>query len=251
MCLILFAFRHHKDFPLIVIANRDERYARPTLAAHYWDDQPSVFAGKDLEAGGTWMGINKDLRFAAVTNHRSNQLPPEPAISRGSLCKDFLNSHNEPAEYLAAIRNKKDSYAGFNLLAGSLNQLFYFSNRQNQIVEIKPGIHGLSNGLLNESWPKVEYGKKDLEKTLQRSTDPSELLNILLDKAIAPDTELPETGVTLDIERLLSPRFIHSTEYGTRTSTVLMIDKNHRATWLEQHFDNNGPNSSSRHTLSF
>lgn len=241
MCLILFAFQHHPDFPLIVSANRDEFYRRPTLPAHYWNEAPHIFAGKDLQAGGTWMGVTKTGRFAAVTNFRELSAPPEQAISRGALCSDFLNSNLHPEAYLKVIDQKKHRYSGFNLLLGDGQQLYNYSNRQGDIQALRPGIHGLSNGLLNENWPKVQRGKQTLEKTLTNSSSLQAILPILFNKQQAKPSELPTTGVDDDTEQLLSSRFIQSPEYGTRTSTVCRIDRASNCDWLEQHFDANGP----------
>ena len=148
MCLILFAYQHHPDYPLIVAANRDEFFDRPTKAAHFWPESADIFAGKDLLAGGTWMGVTRQGRFAAVTNFRSTHTPPDPAISRGALCKDFLDSTISPQDFLADIDKNRLEYAGFNLLIGSPSQLFYYANQDGKIIELEAGIHGLSNGVL-------------------------------------------------------------------------------------------------------
>jgi uncharacterized protein with NRDE domain len=240
MCLILFAYQQHPDYPLIVCANRDEFYQRPTLAAHWWPEQPQLFAGKDLQAGGTWMGLSLDGRFAAVTNYRSNTPPPSEAISRGSLCTNFLTTNTDSRHYLTTIDRQQSYYAGFNLLLGSPRQLFYYSNRQGRISELRPGLHGLSNGLLNDDWPKVSTGKAELAKQLERGADPEQLLALLQDRSQPDDKDLPDTGIDIETERRLSSRFIQSPGYGTRTSTVLLIDHAGRSQWLEQVFDGDG-----------
>jgi uncharacterized protein with NRDE domain len=241
MCLIIFAFQHHEKYPLIVCSNRDEFYNRPTLAAQPWPENPQIFAGQDLQAGGTWLGLNLNGRFAAITNYRSNSTPPPTAISRGTLCSDFLNSSMEARDYLARIDNNRERYAGFNLLVGSSKELLYYSSSQSKVVTIKPGVHGLSNGFLNEEWPKLKSGKIAMTKLLKHSTDQQRLFEILQDRRQADNPHLPDTGINKNLERLLSSRFIKSPEYGTRNSTVLMINKKHEAQWLEQNFDNNGP----------
>ncbi len=243
MCLILFAYQHHPDFPLIVAANRDEFYQRPTQAGHFWPESPSLFAGRDLEAGGTWMGINKERRFAAVTNYRENNSAPTNAISRGSLCSDFLRTNDHTVNYLEAIDRQKHQYAGFNLLAGTIDKLYYYSNRQGEIKPLTPGVHGLSNSLLNTSWPKVDTGKNALEQALTSNTDPNTILQLLLDQQRAEETQLPSTGIDREMEKLLSSRFIRSEDYGTRSSTVLCVDINGGVTWLEQSFDHRGATS--------
>ncbi len=243
MCLILFAYHHHPDFPLIVAANRDEFYQRPTQAGHFWAESPSLFAGKDLQAGGTWMGISKQGRFAAVTNYREPQPAPEDAITRGNLCSHFLLGDDSPKHYLESIHQHKHQYAGFNLLAGTVEQLYYYSNRQTEITAVPAGIHGLSNNLLNTSWPKVDSGKAELEKILSTTSQPEKILTLLLDRQRAADSDLPSTGIDREMESMLSSRFIQTDNYGTRSSTVLCVDNNGEVTWLEQSFDSTGATS--------
>ena len=240
MCLILFAFQQDPDYPLIVAANRDESYQRPTLSAHYWQQSPEMFAGMDLQAGGTWMGITKQGRFAAVTNYREPSSAPVSAISRGELCKNFLCSHLSAEQYLQQIAQQGELFAGFNLVVGTPQELFCYSNRQQRIDAIPAGIHGLSNGLLNEPWPKVAQGKIDLELKLQQSSSPAKLLPLLLDNQVADDELLPSTGIDIETERLLSSRFIQSESYGTRSSTILRINKANKSEWLEQAFNRHG-----------
>jgi uncharacterized protein with NRDE domain len=246
MCLILFAYQHHPDYPLIVCANRDEFYQRPTQAAHWWPEQPQLFAGKDLQAGGTWMGLSLDGRFSAVTNYRSNSAIPPQAISRGSLCADFLSTNTDSQRYLNTIDQQKERYAGFNLLLGSPRQLFYYSNQLGKISELTPGIYGLSNGLLNDYWPKTTTGKADLAKQLEQAVEAKKLLTLLQHSNQPEDCDLPDTGIDLETERLLSSRFIQSPEYGTRTSTVLLIDHSGHGQWLEQHYDAMGPSGKAK-----
>ncbi len=251
MCLILFALQQHADYPFVIAANRDEYYQRPTKPAHFWPEAPALFAGKDMQAGGTWMGITRSGRFAAVTNYRDLAPAPEQAISRGELCKGFLDTNVNAEEYLTGIDKQKSRYAGFNLLAGNAQQLFYYSNRQGQITAITPGVHGLSNGLLNDPWPKVDTGKTELQETLKQDPTPEALHHILLDRQKAEASKLPETGLDLEKERLLSSRFIHSRDYGTRSTTVLRVDHGGKVEWLEQCFDSSGASSAlNRHTFS-
>lgn len=244
MCLVLFSLQQHADYPLIVAANRDELYERPTQAAHFWEQYPGLFAGRDLRAGGTWMGITNTGRFAAVTNFREIADPPAVTVSRGELCTHFLSSRLKPEEYLAQLHHKKVRYAGFNLLVGTLSgttpNLWYYSNRQQQIIKLPPGIHGLSNGLLNDPWPKVNQGKQALASRLEDSSTPETLLTVLTDTQRPADDLLPDTGIGLETERILSSRFIQSNAYGTRSSTIMRIDQQGRAEWLEQEFDHTG-----------
>jgi uncharacterized protein with NRDE domain len=240
MCLILFAFKHCPDYPLVIASNRDESYARPTASARFWQDYPSIFAGRDLKAEGTWMGISKNGRFAAVTNFREGQKATSHFLSRGELTTNFLNSTESTIECLEKIKNNQHKYAGFNLLAGEFSQrqsqLYYFSNRQNKIEEIQPGIHGVSNGLLNQPWPKVVSGKQALEDSIKNTQQAQSILPILLDSRVADDHLLPNTGVDRDLERVLSSRFITTQFYGTRASTVLTLNNKNEVCFYEQEF---------------
>ena len=193
------------------------------------------------------MGVTVTGRFAAVTNFREGIAAPKQAISRGHLCENFLNSAIDANTYLQQIHQQKNGYAGFNLLLGEPTptglQLFYYSNRQPEISKVASGIHGLGNGLLNESWPKVDQGKYALQEKLRGHADMNSLQSILLDRTTAEDDDLPETGIDTHTERLLSSRFIHSDNYGTRTTTVLRIHRDKKIEWLEQGFDNSGASS--------
>jgi uncharacterized protein with NRDE domain len=228
MCLILIAFRHHPAYPLVVAANRDEFHARPTAPAAFWSDAPHVAGGRDLEAGGTWLGITRDGRFAAVTNVREPHAatPPRP-VSRGGLVSRYLAGSEHVAGFLARLPERAAEYRGFNLLAGDPRNLHYYSNRGGAPAPLGPGIHGLSNHLLNSPWPKVTGGCAALAVTLERADGPEplleSLLSLLADETVAPDRHLPDTGVGPERERLLSPRFIRGGEYGTRSSTALVV----------------------------
>lgn len=235
MCLILFAYRQHADYPLILIANRDEYYARPTRDAHWWDETP-VLAGRDLEAGGTWLGINRQGRFAAVTNVREPGGMSPGKISRGALTRDFLTGNAPPEAYLQALAPRDRDYAGFNLLLGDRQGFWYYSNRDHGIRCIDPGVYGICNGAFDEAWPKLSSGKAELAALLNDELVERELMDILTDHRIAADHELPQTGVALDIERMLSSRFIRSPEYGTRACTVLTIDRHDQVSFSEQNF---------------
>lgn len=241
MCLILFALQQHEEFPLIVIANRDEYYARPTQSAHWWSDTPGIFAGRDLEARGTWMGVNKKGRFAAVTNVRQPGNLGPGRLSRGKLTRDFLSGRESAEAFLKNIETDADDYAGFNLLVGDDSGLYFYSNRDSGVRRIAPGIYGISNGIFNEHWPKLESGKKALENALQRDIGDDMLMQILTDDSQAQDSALPETGVALDIERLLSSRFIRSPDYGTRASSVVRFNRQKEINFVEQNFNAAGP----------
>ncbi|MDH3387466.1 MAG: NRDE family protein [Gammaproteobacteria bacterium] len=235
MCLVLFAYRRHADYPLILIANRDEYYARPTRDAHWWDDA-QVLAGRDLEAGGTWLGISRDGRLAAVTNVREPGGMRPGRISRGELTRAYLSGDEHPEAYLKRLAPHDRDYAGFNLLIGDRQGLWFYSNRNPGIRRIEPGVHGISNGAFDESWPKLSSGKAELEQMLDGEISENALLEILTDHQVAPDHRLPSTGVSLDIERMLSSRFIRSPEYGTRACSVITIDRAGQVAFCEQNY---------------
>lgn len=235
MCLILFAYRQHADYPLILIANRDEYYARPSQDAHWWDDA-EIFGGRDLEAGGTWLGLDRRGRIAAVTNVRESSSQEPGTRSRGELTRNYLTEPVSALDYLHQLEPRIQEYAGFNLLLGDLDALYFYSNRGAQIDRIEAGVYGVSNGDFDEPWPKLESGKRDLVARLNGSIDATDLLNILVDHDIAEDHELPSTGVSLDVERMLSSRFIRSPEYGTRACSVVLFDSHGRIHFTEQNY---------------
>ena len=241
MCLILFANNVHPDYVLVLAANRDESYARPTAAAAFWNDHPRIYGGRDLEQGGTWLGITRDGAFGAVTNYRGGGAR-NPARSRGELVASYLRGRQRPADYVAGVRREADAYNGFNLLAGNPAELHFLSNRSDRGGVVEPGVHGLSNHLLDTPWPKVERGKKRLAELL--GTRAQELIDGLFDllgeRSFAPDNALPETGVGLARERVLSPAFIISPAYGTRSSTVLLVDHHGKVTFIERSFGDGG-----------
>ncbi|MDA8135954.1 MAG: NRDE family protein [Desulfobacteraceae bacterium] len=234
MCLILFGYKISKEFPLILGANRDEFYRRPTDAMHFWEDPPGILAGKDLEQGGTWFGIGKNGTFAALTNYRNPAALKPKAPSRGEIILDFLNSNASPERFIRDFAPKANSYNGFNLILGNPDRLFWFTNVTCKIEEIGPGIHGLSNRFLNTPWPKVESGKKALEKIIQGPITPDQLFSILKDSTVPGDPSLPDTGVGLEWERILSPLFIESPTYGTRSSIAMLVDQKYNINITER-----------------
>lgn len=240
MCLIVFALEARADLPLVIAANRDEFYARPTVPAAPWPDAPHVIAGRDLQAGGTWLGITTGGRWAAVTNFREPQQKRPGAPSRGRLVADFLLGDLSPAEYVESIRPRAHEYAGFNLLVGELASVRWFSNRGDghplNGAELPPGIYGLSNHLLDTPWPKVVESKRDLEEALAAGAAPDELMQLLLDRTLAAEADLPQTGVPRDLERALSARFIAGVDYGTRCSTVIRVERDGHVLLLERLF---------------
>ena len=226
MCLILLSFHTHRHFSLVVAANRDEHYSRPAAPATFWDDHPEVYAGRDLEKGGTWMGINRNGRFAAITNYREGQPAPEAPRSRGELVSRFLTSDVAAADHFSTAAAVAADYNPYSMIAGDLTALSFYSNRGSGIAPIAPGVHGLSNHLLNTPWPKVSAGIAAVATT--RSLDDPDaistiLFGLLADRTPAQDALLPATGITRQRERELSPPFITGEHYGTRTSTVLLV----------------------------
>jgi len=243
MCTLLLAYGVHPRYRLILAANRDEFYHRPTSPASYWLDAAKVFAGRDLVHGGTWLGITTSGRLAALTNYRDPHAHGQYGASRGQLVSGFLTEETAVEQYLDRLRGEGGCYRGFNLLLGGADRLYCYSNISRQMIRISPGIHGLSNHLLNTPWPKVVRGKKALARVLAAGEFSTEdLFAILADRTQAPDEQLPDTGVGLELERLLSSIFISSERYGTRSSSILLVDLEGRATFLERSFDMGGAN---------
>lgn len=232
MCLILLAWQIHPNFPLVVAANRDEFYLRRTASADFWPEHPQVLAGRDLEAGGTWLGLTRQGRFAALTNYRDPSRYRSDAPSRGRLVADFLCGHDAIDAYLDSLQ--PSDYNGFNLLLGDTQQLVVFNNITQERHTLAPGIYGLSNATLDTPWPKVGAGKTALEKALETLPDETSLWHLLHDDQIHPDNALPATGVSLVWERLLSAAFIRSPDYGTRCSTLIKVGADGMAAFDEQ-----------------
>jgi uncharacterized protein with NRDE domain len=243
VCLILLAHRAHPRYRLVVAANRDEWFRRPTAPAAFWPEVPHVFAGRDLEAKGTWLGVTRTGRFAALTNYREAGGHRPDAPSRGTLVSDFLSSALAPDEYLSALRPEAGRFNGFSLLVADAESVRYFSNREGVVREVPAGVYGLSNHLLDAPWPKVRAGKARLAAHLNGSVSAERLLEVLDDTEAAPDDELPRTGVSLDWERQLSPLRILADGYGTRSSTVLLVSADGEINFLERSFDPSGAES--------
>lgn len=226
MCLILFGFRAHRHFPLVVAANRDEHYSRPAAPAGFWADHTDVYAGRDLEKGGTWMGINTNGRFSAITNYREGQAGPVAPRSRGELVSGFLAGDAAAPDFFSTAAKFANEYNPFSMLAGDLDALFFYSNRGQGVMPVTPGMHGLSNHLLDTPWPKVVNGTAVVAAT--RDLDDPDAISAMLFAALAEcksaqDAQLPDTGISRQRERELSPPFISGEHYGTRTSTVLLV----------------------------
>ena len=252
MCLILLAIEMNAAYPLVVAANRDEFFDRPTAVASFWDKQTaqedagpsqvflppggSILAGRDLRAGGTWMGVSRSGRFAALTNFREQNQPTANAPSRGEIVTAFLESELPATEFWQSLALRIAAYSGFNLICGDIRGgLWHFSNRGTGSGQrLGAGIYGVSNHLLDTPWPKVAEGKKDLELALQALPEEAGLFRLLRDDQVHADADLPRTGVDLRWERLLSAAFVRSPSYGTRSSTVLLLDRQGEVSFDEQ-----------------
>lgn len=238
MCLIVFALDYHPKYRLVLAANRDEYFERPTIPARYWPDNPSILAGQDLQSGGTWLGVTTTGRLAAATNYRDPEWYVPNPPSRGLLVAEYLNGDMSSAEYLEDLRTKSHQYDGFNLLFGDRSGIFYYSNRGDTENVVASGIHGLSNQLLDTPWPKVTSAKERLATLLKKDTEkPEEYFAALADETPFPDDTLPDTGVGIKLERLLSSIFITSRMYGTRFTTLIFIDRENGLKFIERSHD--------------
>jgi len=242
VCLILLARGSRPDYPLVLAANRDEYFSRPSRPAHYWEDAPAVLGGRDLQAGGSWLGVDANGRLAAVTNYREPPQPQPGLDSRGRLVADYLKQAREPRAYLQEVVRWRARYAAFNLLVGSGKALYFYSSRAAREQQLDSGFYGISNGDLDCPWHKVIRGKQALREYLEtaRVPDSEVLFDLLADRTPAGDGQLPDTGVGLETERKLSPIFINLDGYGTRSSTVVIMASDGRVFFAERNYDENG-----------
>ncbi len=234
MCLMAFAWQVGK-YPLTLLGNRDEFYARPTREADFWVEEglPDLLAGKDLEAGGTWLGVTRGRRFAALTNIRAPGASTAPR-SRGQLALDYLCSTMSPDDYLEQLAADAGEYGGFNLIVGDEQQLWFFNSHDKQARQLAPGVYGLSNGNLESDWPKQQRLRDGLQKN--PDSDSATLLELLADSRVYPDAELPSTGIRLELERALSAAFITGDQYGTRASTFMRLGQSGGFTFVERRY---------------
>ena len=240
MCLAIVALNAHPRYALVVAANRDEYHARPTARAHWWsdDEMRRILAGRDLEAGGTWLGVTRSGRWAFVTNVREGGHRDAVAPSRGALVPRVLRDARDPKTALAAAIADAAHYNGFNLMAGDVNMACWGSNRGEKGCAVPPGVHGLSNARLDTPWPKLARTKAGVAAWAAQGRDDVEpLFALLADRERARDDELPDTGVSIEWERILSAPFIIGERYGTRCSTVLTMSRDGEARFVEQSFD--------------
>ncbi len=241
MCLITFAWNAHPEYLLVLAANRDEFHGRPSAALAQWPDAPAVIGGRDLREGGSWLALSGDSRLAAVTNVREPHLAAAPH-SRGELVKDFVSGSGPAIEYATRVSAAGDAYGPHNLLLWDGVQLVHSSNRnQRQPLAVAPGIHGISNGPYDAAWPKTRHLNARIGEWLSAqdgggAADLEPLLQALADERGAADAELPQTGVGLEMERLLAPAFIRGERYGTRASSVLLIRRDGQALLFERSF---------------
>jgi uncharacterized protein with NRDE domain len=240
MCLVLVAYDPESDHPLVVAANRDEFYARPAAGAHFWEDAPAILAGRDLSAGGTWLGISRHGRFATVTNF-AEEGPSDAPNSRGRLPEAFLTGAEDARHFAHGIHGL--GYRGFNLLVWDGDALVYTSNRgHTQILE--PGVYGLANAELGAAWPKVERGRQALGAAVAAGPEPEALIELLADRSVPPDHELPRRGRPMALERRVAPCFIAGDDYGTRASTAVVFERPRggavRARFVEQAYGPGG-----------
>jgi uncharacterized protein with NRDE domain len=246
MCLIVFAWRQHTASPLLLAANRDEFHARPAAPAQYWEEHPELLAGRDLEAGGTWLGVSRRGRFAAITNIRDPQSGERRAPrSRGDLTRDFLLGTQSPADYLQAVAARAHEYLGFNLLLGDGESLWYLHAAPDSRPEfdaLQPGIYGLSNAALDVPWPKVERGRQWMAQLLEDGSLPDhvQLRGCVSDRRLAAASDLAALGLEGDMAQPLSAQFIVTPHYGTRCQTTLRWSAGGEMEFQEQRFGTGG-----------
>lgn len=235
MCLINFSFGEHPEYKLILVANRDEFYDRPTEPLHWWDE--NILAGRDLKDGGTWMGISKQGNFAALTNYRDLNHIKNEAPSRGLIASRFLNDELPLKEMHRFLQTWGKQFNGFNLIYGNTDELFYFSNQNGSIQQLYPGIYGLSNAYLDTPWLKLTTSKANFKKLIAgKEINEAKMIDSLHDERTAPDDRLPDTGAAYPLEKLLSAMFIKSGNYGTRLTTFVSIDQNDHVTYREKSY---------------
>lgn len=241
MCLVLIAKGIHPRFPMVLAANRDEYYQRPAEQAHFWQDNPGILSGRDLEKGGTWLAVDRRGRIAAVTNFREPSRKKRGHRSRGYLVSEYVMGDLVPSDYLDRLSGQVDEYDSFNLFVGDRNTLCFISTFNRELQQLRSGIYGISNGDLDYPWPKVVKGKQVMQQILESDRlDTGRLFELLQDRETPPDGDLPETGVGLDIERMLSPIFVNGKEYGTRCSTVITLDNENNLYFAEVTYDVQG-----------
>lgn len=239
MCLILIAHQVQAEWPLVIAANRDEFRDRPSAPAEWWPET-AVLGGRDLRAGGTWLAVDRDGRFCAVTNYREMAPPDAARRSRGEVPLRFLEGGTRAADFGAELRRHAGLYGGYSALFGGPGDLWWYSNRGGAPQPVGPGVHGLSNHLLNTPWAKVERGRHLLAQHMRNAADPYDLLTILTDRQVPADAPLPDSGLDAATERMLAPIFIDAERYGTRSSTVIAWSREGEVRFAERSHDPGG-----------
>lgn len=242
MCILFFAIKQHPKYPVIICANRDEFHQRPTNSMHWWSDSkqyPNILAGKDMQAGGTWLGINKSGRFSALTNFRQPESQDDTKKSRGELVLQALTSNDK--QTAEQLKKSTLDYNGYNLVFGQLNNLSCFDNISQKLQPLSSGFHALCNGALDDIWPKMALGQHQLTEVItSTSLDVSRLFSIMNNNEQANIQHLPNTGLPLDWEKLLSSIFIVSPEYGTRTTNIILQDNDGNITVYDRSYNEKG-----------
>lgn len=249
MCLLTFRIAQHPQYKLVLAANRDEKYARPAAAAHFWDTPSGLLAGKDLEANGTWLGISRQGKLAALTNcHDLPDEPPEQLYekpshkrSRGELVINYFRQQEGPADYIAGIRAAREEYEPFNLLIGTVEHLYHYNSRDDSLQLVSPGTHSLSNATLDTPWPKVRRTRERLDEILQSEQEYIEELFLMMrDQTPAPDEELPTVPLSLEQKRAVTAPFIVTEEFGTRNTTLLLVSHTNEVLFIERTYSTSG-----------
>lgn len=241
MCIVTFNHHQHPKYKLIIASNRDEFYMRPTEQAHFWEDYPDLLAGRDLKQMGTWLGITKTGRIAMLTNFRDVTSEQSDRKSRGSIVKHFLTSNEDPIDLFEQLKQNKSDYNGFNFIAGTIDQLHHYGNNENSITTFNSGTHSVSNGPLNVTWPKTKKAKTMLKNYVEQDEEIyiEDLFTQLNNRELAPDNELPSTGIDFQLERNVSSIFIdREPNYGTRASTIILVTYENEITFIERTFTN-------------
>ena len=237
MCLIVFGYDVHPVYKLILAGNRDEFYKRPAVKAYFWDDMPEILGGRDSKAGGTWLGINRSGQFAAITNYRDIPRHDPDAKSRGHIITGYLNGTKSWSDYLEYLHQNNEKYNGYNLIAGDMDGMGHYSNYGNQVNVISPGVHGISNALLNTPWFKVDKAKNQFKHLLNSgSVDDESLFSLLTDSEQAAKSELPQTGLEPEMEKAVSSIFIKTPDYGSRCSNLLYLKRDGTIRFVERSY---------------
>ena len=242
MCVAYISYAQYKECPLLIASNRDEYHKRPTKNAHFWLKEKNILAGKDLLSGGTWFALDKAGRWALITNYRDPSIKLSVSRSRGLIILDYFYSNLNAKNFVHTLQKNQASYYGYNILIGDLENLYYYSNISQTIQKLSAGCFAISNHLLDTPWPKLRSGKQDLEKLLKERAPPKkdDIFSLLGDREMAPENELPSTGIEKEWERTISARFIVNPDYGTRSSTLFYRDSQGLNNFVERTYTENG-----------